>query len=268
MEYYEIETRSHSGKSRGHNYVWAENEADARAKMKKKKLPVYSIRLLKHDKGIKIPMITNYKYKGTNHQWGNDKCMKCGVVRTEIKQVSEGDDKYKNNIRVYQYSYDGSNWMTKRPDCNYNINRKEQMTNKEQEVKHEHTFSIKDAIKNDKINGNDVKNKAKRNYSDLLKNPKWQKKRLEIMQRDNWICRSCNDAESELHVHHLCYSEEKPWNEPDENLITLCDTCHRAIHYITSCPDIDIEVFVLVLKLYNDLETESINKYLKLQENG
>ena len=64
------------------------------------------------------------------------------------------------------------------------------------------------------------------NYSELLKDPRWQKKRLEIMNRDNWTCQSCFSTDITLHVHHLRYSG-KPWEAPDICLITLCEKCHE-----------------------------------------
>jgi hypothetical protein len=66
------------------------------------------------------------------------------------------------------------------------------------------------------------------NYKDQLKNPKWQKKRLEIFQRDNFTCQLCGDTETELQVHHLKYSGDV-WNEPNENLITYCKHCHSIV---------------------------------------
>lgn len=62
-------------------------------------------------------------------------------------------------------------------------------------------------------------------YIDKLKNPKWQKKRLEILNRDEFKCCYCNDTETELQIHHLKYTKE-PWDAPNENLITLCKDCH------------------------------------------
>jgi hypothetical protein len=44
MKYFEVETMSHSRKSYGVNMFYAENKADAIAKMKKKKLPVFKIK--------------------------------------------------------------------------------------------------------------------------------------------------------------------------------------------------------------------------------
>jgi 5-methylcytosine-specific restriction endonuclease McrA len=65
------------------------------------------------------------------------------------------------------------------------------------------------------------------NYSDKLKDPRWQKKRLEILSRDNFTCKCCGDNESTLHVHHLIYSSGNPWEAPDNTLETLCASCHE-----------------------------------------
>lgn len=68
-------------------------------------------------------------------------------------------------------------------------------------------------------------------YSDLLKNPKWQKKRLEILSRDEFTCRTCGNVNETLHVHHSKYIRNKnPWEYKDLFLITLCETCHNKIH--------------------------------------
>lgn len=69
-----------------------------------------------------------------------------------------------------------------------------------------------------------------KSYSDKLKDPRWQKKRLKILERDNWACRFCDDTEETLHVHHLSYEGKKyPWEVSDDSLITYCETCHSVI---------------------------------------
>lgn len=71
------------------------------------------------------------------------------------------------------------------------------------------------------------------NYSDKLKSPKWQKKRLEILQRDNFTCCNCGDTERTLHVHHESYIKGKePWDYPNKNFTTLCDMCHENNHLL------------------------------------
>jgi len=66
-------------------------------------------------------------------------------------------------------------------------------------------------------------------YAEKLKDPKWQKKRLEILKRDDWQCQNCGDKEETLHVHHKDYLPGKdPWDIPSEFLITLCAPCHET----------------------------------------
>jgi hypothetical protein len=66
------------------------------------------------------------------------------------------------------------------------------------------------------------------NYVEQLKHPLWQKKRLEVMQRDNFGCKSCGMGDQQLHVHHKYYKKNTLlWEYPDESLITLCGNCHK-----------------------------------------
>lgn len=65
-------------------------------------------------------------------------------------------------------------------------------------------------------------------YTDKLRGPKWQLKRLEILGRDNATCQKCGDKENTLHVHHRYYiANREPWDYPNELLVTLCATCHK-----------------------------------------
>jgi len=65
-------------------------------------------------------------------------------------------------------------------------------------------------------------------YSKILKDPRWQKKRLEIFKRDKWTCQRCFDTDHTLTVHHLYYIPNRdPWDYPDDILITLCETCNQ-----------------------------------------
>lgn len=68
-------------------------------------------------------------------------------------------------------------------------------------------------------------------YTDLLKDPRWQRKRLEIMNRDNWKCGICHDDSEMLVVHHKYYDKDKmPWQYPNKAYITLCFDCHNELH--------------------------------------
>jgi glutaredoxin len=65
-------------------------------------------------------------------------------------------------------------------------------------------------------------------YSEKLKDPRWQRKRLEIFQRDGFKCSYCNDKDSTLHVHHEQY-QGNPWEAPNEALKTACVHCHAVL---------------------------------------
>lgn len=101
-------------------------------------------------------------------------------------------------------------------------------------------------------------------YSDLLKDPRWQKKRLEILQLDHWQCRDCGSKTKTLHVHHLRYKKgAKPWEYNNSSLITLCDQCHEKSHSIdweqafidlNGTPDylLDVAMTLKYLKMKHD----------------
>lgn len=72
---------------------------------------------------------------------------------------------------------------------------------------------------------------AKQIYSEKLKHPKWQMRRLEIMKRDKATCQICGDKETELHIHHLKYTGE-PWDAPNQDLQTVCKCCHNSIEQL------------------------------------
>lgn len=82
-------------------------------------------------------------------------------------------------------------------------------------------------------------------YTEQLKDPRWQKRRREIFERDNYICTDCGlngryrDEETgiidfcEMHIHHKIYKKNAlPWEYDDSELTTLCYVCHKRLHII------------------------------------
>lgn len=65
-------------------------------------------------------------------------------------------------------------------------------------------------------------------YSEKLQDPRWQRKRLEILGRDNFTCTLCGDKETTLHVHHEEYNGE-PWEADTNKLKSICKHCHHLI---------------------------------------
>lgn len=124
-------------------------------------------------------------------------------------------------------------------------------------------------------------------YSEKLKDPRWQKKRLLVFERDSWTCQSCGASDKTLHVHHKKYLPNlEPWEYEDKLLVTYCDTCHETEHLIgdTTRETFDeiinankffirqlAQVCILIEKdvtFYNKLKTfleENYQSYLKSQ---
>ncbi len=74
----------------------------------------------------------------------------------------------------------------------------------------------------------------KKNYSEILKDPRWQKKRLEVLQSKGFKCEDCGDTKKTLHVHHRYYvSNRMPWNYPPVCYQVLCKSCHDSTNEIT-----------------------------------
>jgi hypothetical protein len=68
-------------------------------------------------------------------------------------------------------------------------------------------------------------------YSDKLRDPRWQKRRLKVMEYAKWRCQICGTKDNTLHCHHSCYTRGKePWQYPEGSIICICDGCHAKIH--------------------------------------
>ena len=64
----------------------------------------------------------------------------------------------------------------------------------------------------------------------------WRAKRQEAMARANWVCQRCHKRLA-TQVHHLTY--ERVFNELASDLLPVCSTCHREIHFRRPANDND-----------------------------
>lgn len=71
----------------------------------------------------------------------------------------------------------------------------------------------------------------KKEYLELLQTDEWDKVRKRILSRDQYRCQCCGAENLRLNVHHKIYiSGKKPWEVPDDVLVSLCDSCHSKAH--------------------------------------
>lgn len=72
---------------------------------------------------------------------------------------------------------------------------------------------------------------SKKTYFEKSRDPRWQKKRLEVMQDAEFRCKVCYDDSSTLNVHHKEYIKgREPWEYDAKQLTVLCEGCHSAQH--------------------------------------
>jgi hypothetical protein len=91
-------------------------------------------------------------------------------------------------------------------------------------------------------------------YSNLLQDPRWKAKRIEILKRDNFTCLHCSANNTTLHIHHTKYSG-LPWEIDNKYLKTLCEKCHNKEHKNDKISG--------VAKTHNSLRKMLIDGYIK-----
>jgi 5-methylcytosine-specific restriction endonuclease McrA len=69
--------------------------------------------------------------------------------------------------------------------------------------------------------------KQRAEYEAYMLSERWRLKRCERLRMDGYECQTCCSKKN-LEVHHRKY--ENFGNEKMEDLRTLCDLCHKAIH--------------------------------------
>lgn len=70
-------------------------------------------------------------------------------------------------------------------------------------------------------------------YHEQIKHPLWQKKRLEVLELNNFTCSECSNETEELNVHHPFYKRGAMiWDYEAIELQCLCKTCHAKNHII------------------------------------
>lgn len=69
----------------------------------------------------------------------------------------------------------------------------------------------------------------KRSYSDFLGTTYWDIVRRYVLYKRGWKCELCNEK-GELRVHHKTYEHHGKEHLHLEDLITLCNKCHRKFH--------------------------------------
>ena len=73
-------------------------------------------------------------------------------------------------------------------------------------------------------------------YEKLLKSDYWKGYSYSLIKERNFTCQDCGrrfyNERNKLQVHHLVYRDANPWSYNPEELVVLCEDCHRKRHGI------------------------------------
>ena len=73
-------------------------------------------------------------------------------------------------------------------------------------------------------------------YERLLQSDYWKGYSYSLIKERNFTCQDCGrrfeNERNKLQVHHLVYRDTNPWSYKPEELIVLCEECHKKRHGI------------------------------------
>lgn len=101
-----------------------------------------------------------------------------------------------------------------------------------------------------------------KDYKEQFKSPKWQKKRLEVLNLRGFKCEACEDEEKQLHVHHRFYIKGRQVHEYDNDVLqVLCEDCHKKVHKLSVYEDKYTDLIRLIERhdsIYNEMALDHL----------
>ena len=89
------------------------------------------------------------------------------------------------------------------------------------------------------MNGN--RGMTREEYENLLKSDYWKGYSYSLIKERNFTCEDCGrqfmNERNKLQVHHLVYRDANPWSYKPEELVVLCEECHKRRHGIMPEPE-------------------------------
>lgn len=81
---------------------------------------------------------------------------------------------------------------------------------------------------------------TKEEYEKLLQSDYWKGFSYSLIKERNFTCEDCGrrffNQRNKLQVHHLFYRDINPWSYKPEEMVVLCEECHKKRHGISTEP--------------------------------
>ena len=81
---------------------------------------------------------------------------------------------------------------------------------------------------------------TKEEYEKLLQSDYWKGFSYSLIKERNFTCEDCGrrfyNQRNKLQVHHLVYRDINPWSYKPEEMVVLCEECHKKRHGIWQAP--------------------------------
>jgi hypothetical protein len=156
------------------------------------------------------------------------------IITKDFLEKGKSDRGGWNKKQLIALGFDG--WEKKWYRRSIGMELSEEMANRFLELKNHHILQKQENIaKNEEQHKSktttkmaDVKSNI--SFSEQYNHPNWQRKRLEVMERDEFKCMTCGNKQKLLHVHHNTYDGKYLWECRMQSMITLCVDCHEKIH--------------------------------------
>ena len=79
---------------------------------------------------------------------------------------------------------------------------------------------------------------TKEEYERLLKSDYWKGYSYSLIKERNFTCEDCGKRfygeRNKLQVHHLVYRDVNPWSYSPDEVVVLCEECHKKRHGIAT----------------------------------
>jgi Zn finger protein HypA/HybF involved in hydrogenase expression len=111
--------------------------------------------------------------------------------------------------------------------------------------------------------------KKQSNYSEQVKSPLWQKKRLEVLNLRGFKCEICGNEKDQLHVHHRFYIKGRKIHEYDNDVLqVLCEKCHESEHEISKRANIITQFISINEDCKENINIDLADSIVKIFANG